>query len=175
MTSIERFPNLMSFFHEELQSAFKELRMETSEETEAYLVHLLDGFAKPSAAANADLGFETPAAILLDEAISAPDDRKIDIYRRLGDSSLYSCGFLPEYLSKKTVGMQYYKNMGTIAYQALSDLMRFKAPGGVFDLIYKELSQKFNECVNAFRLVGSRPRGIQLLSFGHTPSLSGRD
>lgn len=169
-SNIETVPSLLSFFHEELQAAFEKLGVKTSDETGAYLVHLLDGFAKPDLQTTADLSFDVPAAVLLEEALTSSNDQKIDIYRRLGDSSLYSCGFLPEYLSQKTVGMDYYKKMGMIAYQSLADLMRIKSPGGIFDLIFKELAAKFSQCVDAFRLVGFQP-GLQLPNFGGSNDL----
>lgn len=167
-SSIEPVASLVEFFHDELKSAFLVLGVETTQETEAYLVHLLDGFSKPDAETRADVGFDKPAAKLLEEAMMSDGDRRIEIYRRLGDSSLYSCGFFHEHLSQKTVGASYYVRMGRTAYQSLSDMMTFKQPGGVFEAIFTELAAKFDHCVEAFRLVGET--GVGTLSQSYEPA-----
>ena len=167
-SSIEPVSSLVEFFHDELKYAFTELGVETTEETEAYLVHLLDGFSKPDAQTNADVGFDRPAAMILEEAMMANSERRIEIFRRLGDSSLYSCGFFAEHLSRKTVGTAYYLRMGRTAYQSLSDLMRFKEPGGIFQAIFTELAAKFEHCVHAFQLVGEAGVRPQITQFTKT-------
>lgn len=80
-------------------------------------------------------------------------DRRIETYRRLGDASLFSCGFFQEHLARANslVTVDYYQNLGRTAYSSLQSLMAFKAPGGIFHIIFDELSQKFDRVVEAFR------------------------
>jgi len=127
----------------------------TSEETEAYLVHLLEGYSRLDAQTAQELGFDKPAAHILEEAMESAGDRRIEIYRRLGDASLYNCGFFAERLERK-VGPGYYMQVGRTAYSSLSEMMTFKQPGGIFDQIFAELSQKFDDVVAAFRWLGGK-------------------
>ena len=153
---IEQVGSLQEFFREELTLAFQRTGLETSEETEAYLVHLLDGYLRVDADTSQELGFEKPAALLLEEAMSSVGDRRIEIYRRLGDASLYNCGFFRERLTRK-IGPEYYQQVGRTAYRSLEEMMGFKQPGGIFHAIYRELAAKFDEVVEALRIFGAKP------------------
>ncbi|MEZ4462038.1 MAG: hypothetical protein R3E66_20430 [bacterium] len=160
--SIPEFSSLMAFFREELVIALKETGTQTSEETEAYLVHMLDGFGKLTPEVAPALGFDRPTAHMLQEAMEAQGDRRIEIYRRLGDVSLYSCGFFEAKLKRTTVGTQYYHSVGRTAYKSLSTMMAFKQPGGAFDGIFTELSEKFDEVVSALRVLSGRGIGSSI-------------
>ncbi len=153
---IEKFNSLLEFFHDELSIALKETGAQTSEETEAYLVHLLDGYAKLSPETRDHIGFDKPAAQILDEAIHSDGERRIEIYRALGDASLYSCGFFEARLARRSLSPSYYRRVGRTAYSSLTDMMEFKQPGGIFEYIFRELSAKFDEVVDAFRIVAGR-------------------
>ena len=153
---IERVGNLVEFFRDELTLAFQRIGVETSQETEAYVVHLLDSYLRLDPTSAEELGFEKPAALLLEEALASDGDHRIEIYRRLGDASLYNCGFFSERLSRK-VGPEYYQRIGRTAYKSLEEMMGFKAPGGVFHAIYQELAVKFDQVVAALRMLGSPP------------------
>lgn len=157
--TIEAFSSLVPFFREELVQALDQTGTRTTEETEAYLVHLLDGFGKLTPDLAQDLGFDRPAAHILQEAMEAQGDRSIEIYRRLGDVSLYTCGFFEARLQRTTVGPEYYHNIGRTAYRSLSSMIAFKQPGSAFDAIFTELWQKFDEVVSAFRLLSRRGIG----------------
>lgn len=155
--SIETATNLLEFFRDELTLAMRETGVNTTEETEAYLVHLLDSYSRMSPASAEELGFDKPAAHLLEEAMESVGDRRIEIYRRLGDASLYNCGFFAERLERH-VGPRYYSQLGRTAYSSLSDMMTFKQPGGIFDVIYRELCAKFDAVVEAFRWLSGKSR-----------------
>ncbi len=156
--SIQQVDNLFQYFRSELSSAFERLGLSTSDETQTYLVHLLENFVRLDEKKAQDVGFEHPAAFILCEALSSAGDRRIEAYRRLGDASLFSCGFFEEYLdrSNSVVPLDYYRKMGRTAYSSLQDLMEFKAPGGAFHIIYDELTQKFDTVVEAFRFLATR-------------------
>lgn len=150
---LEQVPSLLEFFREEMTCAFERMGVQTSEETEAYLVHLLDGYTRLDPESAEEVGFEKPAAMLLEEAMSSAGDRRIEIYRRLGDASLYNCGFFGAHITRRSVSPDYYRKMGRIAYQNLGDMMGFKQPGGIFHAIFSELASKFDGIVDAFRLI----------------------
>ena len=153
--SIHQVDDLFEFFRSELSAAFDKLGLAPRQETQTYLVHLLEGFARLDERSREALGFHKPAAFILGDALQSAGDRRIEAYRRLGDASLFSCGFFEEYLdrSRSIVPVDYYRSMGRNAYSHLESLMQFKAPGGAFHLIYDELTDKFDTIVEAFRLL----------------------
>lgn len=153
--SIQQVSNLFQYFRSELVSAFENLGLTTSDETQAYLAHLLEGYVRLNERSAEEVGFRKPAAFLLGEALQSAGDRRIEAYRRLGDASLFSCGFFEEHLnrSRSLVRVDYYRSMGRNAYSNLQDLMAFKAPGSAFHLIFQELTRSFDTLVEAFRVL----------------------
>lgn len=178
--SIQQVTDLFHFFHSELTAAFEKLGLKTSEETEAYLIHLLEGYVRLDPKSAREIGFHRPAAFMLGEALHAGGDRRIEAYRRLGDASLFSCGFFEDHLnrSRSLVQSDYYRSMGRNAYSSLHNLMAFKAPGGVFHQIFSELARKFDQVVEAFRFLAkgeelsSRARLLDRWTQGQTLSAS---
>lgn len=159
---IEPVHSLIDFFRDELVAALESQGVDTSEETEAYLVHLLDGYCRLDDEKAEEVGFSKPAALLLEEAMHSEGEKRIEAYRRLGDASLYSCGFFTDHLERRGLGDDYYRRVGRAAYSSLSDWMNLKQPGGIFDMIYRELTAKFDDVVGAFRVLGEQmaPSGI---------------
>lgn len=153
---IEPVVSLVGFFREELVEALEAQGVDTSQETEAYLVHLLEGYSRLDSEKAEEVGFSKPAALLLEEAMHSDGEQRIEAYRRIGDASLYSCGFFREHLERRGVGDDYYRRVGRTAYSSLSVWMNLKQPGGIFDLIYRELTAKFDDVVDAFNRVGGK-------------------
>ena len=156
--SIQQVVNLLQFFRSELGNAFDKLGLTTTEETQTYLIHLLEDYVRLDEKKRQDLGFEKPAAFLLADALHTGGDRRIEAYRRLGDASLFSCGFFEEHLDRANslVPIDYYRDMGRNAYSNLQTLMKFKAPGGAFHVIFDELTRKFDTVVEAFRFLANQ-------------------
>lgn len=178
--SIETVADLFQFFRSELGAAFEKLGLSASDETQTYLVHLLESFVRLDAQKIEDLGFQRPAALLFGEALQSAGDRRIETYRRLGDASLFSCGFFQEHLARSNslVTVDYYQNLGRTAYSSLQSLMAFKAPGGIFHHIFDELSQKFDRVVLAFRALAMAhrtPSSAYLLERWQRGALTGAD
>ncbi len=153
---IEPVGSLLGFFRDELVAALDAQGVDTSEETEAYLVHLLESYSRLDGAKAEEVGFSKPAALLLEEAMHSSGEQRIEAYRRIGDASLYSCGFFKDHLERRGVGDEYYRRVGRTAYSSLSDWMNLKQPGGIFELIYRELTAKFDDFVDAFTRLGGQ-------------------
>lgn len=152
--SIQTAPSLLAYFREELEEAFDQLDVDTSEETEAYLVHLLEGFTRIEPDFAEEVGFEKPAAFYLGEALNSPGDQRFEAYRRLGDASLFNCGFFEGYISRRLVDSEYYQGVGRHAYQELSSLLTFKRSNDMFRGIFEELAEHFEQVVEAFQWLG---------------------
>jgi len=153
--SIQTAPSLLAYFREELEGAFDELDVDASEETEAYLVHLLEGFTRIEPDFAEEVGFDKPAAFYLGEAMDSPGDERIEAYRRLGDASLFNCGFFEGYISRRLVDSEYYQDVGRHAYHKLSNLLTFKRSNEMFRGIFGELAENFERVVEAFQALGS--------------------
>lgn len=159
-SSIHKVANLLAYFRAELTSTFQVLGLTTTEETQAYVVHLLQGFSRLDEPAINEVGFHKPAAMLLGEAMNSVGERRIEAYRRLGDASLFSCGFFGKHLARTPVSPGYYQSVGRTAYSRLGEIMEFKQPGGAFYLIFTELAHKFDDIVEALAHL-SQPRSTQ--------------
>jgi len=159
--SIETVESLMAYFRRELIEAFETLDEEPTEPTEAYLVRLLDAFSRSKSESTEALGFDKPAAIMLGEAMNSPGEQRIEAYRKLGDASLFNCGFFKAYLTRRLVDEDYYYGVGRLAYKNLRDLMSSKTQSGepdMFTEIFDELTVKFDTVVEAFQRLGQRMR-----------------
>lgn len=157
--SIQTVKNLLAYFREELLEAFEELNLEASEETEAYLVHLLKGFSRLNEQSSKEMGFDKPAAFYLGEAINSPGDRRLEAFRRLGDASLFNCGFFEAYISRRLVDAAYYQDVGRLAYQKLSHHLAHRSSGAGFQSVFEELASNFDGVVRAFNHLGRTLKG----------------
>ena len=152
---IDPSANLLSFFRGELTRACAAINLQITQEVEAYLVHLLDGFVRLKPEHHDHLGFHRPAALLLGEAAHTGSDRRVEAYRQLGDTCLYNCGFFEGHLTRRGVRPEYYHAIGATAYTRLADWMAFRQPGGVLASIFGELARKFDVLTRALQGVAS--------------------
>ena len=157
--SIQTVSSLLAYFREELITAFDKLEVEASEETEAYLVHLLEGFTRLDPEYAEEVGFDKPAAFYLGEALNSPGERRIELYRRLGDASLFNCGFFEGYISRRLVDADYYQDVGRLAYEKLTHILSFKQSSQMFRAIFGELATNFDGVVEAFQCLGHNLQG----------------
>ncbi len=112
--------------------------LRSSEDTEFYLVNLLERFARP-----AQDWFSRPLAIdYLESFHSAEADRYVKL-RRVADTSLFLSGMFMETLERTLVGCDYYIQLGRMAYGRLAAL---DTPA-YMNLPFTELSQRFPEFV----------------------------
>lgn len=152
--AIKTVPSLLAYFRDELDEAFEKYDLDASEETEAYLVHLLEGFTRIEPEFAEEVGFDKPAAFYLGEAMNSPGDRRIEAYRRLGDASLFNCGFFDGYISRRLVDSDYYQGVGRLAYQKLTHILSTRRSNAVFRPIFGELANNFERVVDAFKWLG---------------------
>ncbi|MDB5037266.1 MAG: hypothetical protein JWQ35_794 [Bacteriovoracaceae bacterium] len=128
--------NLHQFFNSLLVEAAEQHRVKISPTATQYVTDLLVAF-QDSAKLFAQDGVRIPVlADMLLEAMDADHRRRITILRQMGDTSLMVSGFYPEALSKRSIDLSYYQQMGEIAYHHLSSIT---TELNVFD----ELSERF--------------------------------
>ncbi|MGH9578267.1 MAG: hypothetical protein ACRD3R_12585, partial [Terriglobales bacterium] len=145
-------PDVREFFRGALQSALKHQHLNVRDHTEHYVVNLLAMFARTDALFQP--GTETraqlkPLALLLAEAVEAPDDRhRFRILQRLGDVALFVAGFLAGSFSRRPVDVDYHIAMGGRAYGTLAQAP-YRGAQRVLGCVFAELEHKFQPLVDA--------------------------
>ena len=119
-----------AFFFDRMEQACKRLRFEPLPLSRQYLVELLEFFIFSSNLFRPEK--ETLAELYL-KASNSPAPLRQDLLKKLGDGSLYISGFFGDSLNRKVVDLDYYVDMGGVAYGALaqssSDEMKAKMYG----------------------------------------------
>ena len=148
---LQTVSDVREFFRDALQAALGHQNLHVHDHTEHYIVNLLAMFSHTEALF--EPGDERsqlkPLALLLAEALEAPDDRRrYRAFQRLGDVALFVAGFLGGSLARRPVDVDYHVAMGGRAYGTLAHAPRHGAQrvlGGVF----AELGDKFQPLVDA--------------------------
>lgn len=148
------------FFHASVHDALHNQHIDADEHTVVYIVNVLTGFTHTE-----DFYEKTPEgldlkplALIFSEALAADNaaDRTRAL-KRLGDVSLYVSGFFAESLVRRTVGIDYFINMGGSAYGSLSDIVRNdRNRGMLFGNIFEELAHKFEAFVDVLSEISER-------------------
>ena len=154
--------NLQAFFHEAVDGAMRNQRVQVAEHTAHYVVSLLTLFARSEALYDqADEGRRhRPLAMMLDDALNAPsEERRNHALQRLGDVSLFIAGFFADSLANRLVDLDYYIRMGGSAYDSLSDGVRGTFRGRVYGPVFRELGAKFQPLVDVLNEISDSARG----------------
>jgi hypothetical protein len=135
--------SLESYFRDEVDRAFRDEGIAAGALTERYLVRLLAAYAAQPIA-------DRPLALRLLETRDAPARERRACLREIGDTSLFLSGFWGESLSDKLCDVDYYIEMGGIAYGALA------AGAEPAAAVFAELAAKFVRFVEVLMLVSRR-------------------
>lgn len=139
--------NTKEYFREALEAALKEAPTDITDETQVYLVHLLNQFSH-SEQAFAGTGYKEQITVadLFERANNADNkSESLRIYKHLGDISLYLLGFFKEERANKIVSLTYYNDMGAIAYANAASISRSQLISSAH--LFNELSVKFSDLV----------------------------
>ena len=107
--------NLTEFFRELVQSAMTAQDVRSTEESEFYLVCLLERFAKPEPD-----WFDRPLALDYLESFRSSAGARRAKLKRVADTSLFLTGMFMETLDRTLVGPRYYVDLGRQAYGHLA-------------------------------------------------------
>lgn len=138
-----------AYFQERVELAMTKQGFETIQVARYYLVDLLNRFVLSSnlfdKQEDNSSERETLAVMFLKaQNSSLENSEKIRILKKLGDTSLYISGFFGDSLNRKVIDLEYYREMGSIAYRSLSGTIR----DDQFQRLYGELHDKFTGFVN---------------------------
>jgi hypothetical protein len=137
------------YFKELVETAIEHQHVAVRELTSFYLVNLLTGFVQfeRSSSSTAD----EPLGVRLTRALQTGGSRQRDGLREVGDLSLFISGFFADSLTRSLVDVDYYIQLGEVAYGSLAR-QGDPALGDVFD----ELAGKFSACVDVLGEVSER-------------------
>ncbi len=140
------------FFVDRIENAVKRLKFEPLALSRKYLVDLLEHFmfAKNLFTEDADgrLRRESLAEMYL-KAQNSPPAVRVDLLKKLGDSSLYISGFFGDSLTRKIVDIDYYVDMGGVAYGSLAQSIADEGLSQVFT----EFSTRFPQFVDVLTYI----------------------
>jgi len=137
------------YFRELVESAMHNQRVAAGELTSFYVVNLLAGFVHLDRSPAA--GDHEPLGVRLARAMQDAGIAQREGLRKVGDLSLFICGYFSDSLNRSLVDADYYVQLGECAYRSLA-LGRDETFGDVFD----ELSGKFTAFVDILGEVSER-------------------
>jgi hypothetical protein len=144
-------PNLREFFHDSVQKALRNQRLDVDDHTEHYVVNVLTMFARSEELyeRTAEGVRLKPLAHMLADASAAQSTQQRDeALRRLGDVSLFVAGFFAQSFARKLIDIDYHIAMGGRAYGTLAENMRYSMRGQAFAAVFLELAGKFQRLVD---------------------------
>lgn len=135
--------------------ALEKRKLKTSPLVSVYLVDLLDFYLisenlYPNK--NESERSETLAEMYL-KAASATQEVKVDLLKKLGDTSLYISGFFGDSLKRKIVDIDYYAEIGGSAYDCLARVAGEKSPQYE---VFSEISFGFLKFVDVLTLISQK-------------------
>lgn len=141
------------FFVDRVEQALERLKFQPLPLSRNYLIDLLEHFMFshnlfPQDDESGRARRDTLAEMYL-RAQNSPAPVRADLLKRLGDSSLYISGFFGDSLSRKIVDIDYYVDMGGVAYGALSS----SSADENLQQVYGEFSLRFGAFVDVLTYI----------------------
>jgi hypothetical protein len=128
-----------SYFTEVVTTAIQKRKFEAPPEASQYLITLLNAYL-----ANVNFTLNSTLAEALMQAHQAEKNVKIELLKRLGDTSLYISGFFGDSLRRKIIDIDYYADIGGIAYANLAAEIESDSKAEIF----RDISGRFLEYVD---------------------------
>jgi hypothetical protein len=146
------------FFEQMVSEAFERRKVKTHPHVKGYLVGLLELYIPTEnlfddVDASGRRVRETLAETML-KAQNADALVRIELLKKLADRSLYISGFFGDSLQRKLVDVDYYADMGCMAYGALASSVREDLSARV----YREFSKRFLEFVDILSDISSQAK-----------------
>ena len=145
--------NLIEFFSKKVRDSLKMQNSKVSEEADFYLVQLLVHYAQSENLfeknENGKVEYRALALKFHDAVFAEKDEQKYLHFKSLGDTALYHAGVFYEGLYQKLVDVNYYIEMGGMAFSSLANLSTSTSvsTGRSMSDLFSELSANFPELV----------------------------
>jgi hypothetical protein len=154
-------PDLRAFFHESVDRAVQNQRVEADHGTVWYLANLLTDYSRSERVFDhTEEGITLrPLALLYAQAVEASGERERRLaLRRLGDLALFVAGLFSGTLARRMVDVDYCVRMGGSAYAYLYDRQDGTQRDGALAPVFYELSCQFQRFVEVLAEVGEQRR-----------------
>jgi hypothetical protein len=135
------------YFRELVTEALGKRRLSAQPETEFYLVNLLNQFMTTEQLRDEPLAFMVKEALEQTQPIL-----QNQLFRKVGDVSLYVAGYFQDSLNRKLVDVDYYIEMGGTAYKQVATLTNEQ----MMKALYQELAEKFSSFVDVLAEVSDK-------------------
>ena len=155
-------------FAQLVASAIGDTREQPSAMAIAYLVELLSSRVRTSTPTPETEGRADPEDTSLTEALfaarNADGSVRIERLRDLGDRALFVSGFFGDSLNRKVVDLDFYRDVGCVAYTDLATHLDRCGTGNrlgerSWTYLYQELADRFREFVDVLAEVSDRTLG----------------
>ncbi len=148
--------NLYDYFSDQIHRVNDHRNLQFSEETLRYLSALLVELSKTEKV----FRWDDPVTLteLHCQASEADPRQALQLYKQLGDYALYISGFFSDSLERKTVGVEYYADMGGSAYYRAANLSAFAGQLMTLSHIFEELSHRFRHCIGVLTEISEMDR-----------------
>ncbi len=155
MKTEERSPiatgSLYDYFQQEVGRLLGALGRTVPPEVQIYLANLCARFSKSEQLfVERDGGRDIePLALMLSRAVEAKDETaRWQILRNLGDTALYTSGFLSERMERRGVELDYVIELGGMAYANVSTLAARSGARRSVKGLYEALAKHFRDLVH---------------------------
>lgn len=152
--------SISEFFHGEVSRTAEELGNRCPADTQIYLAELLVRFSKAESLFIRWEGqLETePLAFILKRALESDEDGRIRSLKQLGDMALFTSGFFAERVERRGMDVDYYIDMGGMAYANVATLAAHRPQAMGYRELYEKLAQHFADLVDVLWEVADRSR-----------------
>jgi hypothetical protein len=153
--STDLFISPDEFFKDLVRQGFVQRKLETYPLVETYLVDLLQHYLDAKNLFDPDYdesGKKVPKTLAeMYLLANNTDDQfmKVELLKKMGDRSLYMSGFFGESLQRKAVDVDYYVQMGGVAYATLASCVRQDTTAR----IYSTISRRFIDFVDVLTYI----------------------
>jgi hypothetical protein len=127
------------------------------QDVEHYLVELMCKFISLEGVGGQHLNdpMGTPLVMMLQEAIEAPREKRLQCLKTIGDTSLYVSGFFQDYFNRKAFTIDYYKAIGAGAYNGVAN-MAIGSTRNHSQALFSTLASSFGSLVDIIAMVSDR-------------------
>lgn len=148
--------NPKEFFVSAVDQALEQRRVKAYPLVKSYLVNLLEHYVVADnlyeTSENTGRRVSGTLAEMYLKAGQAEPSVRVDLLKRLGDTSLYISGFFGDSLKKKIVDIDYYAQMGGAAYGTLAD----EGTESLYSPVFKDFSKRFLEYVDVLTYISQK-------------------
>lgn len=145
------------FFRAAVEEAFESRRVETFPFARHYLAGLLESYISIESLFDEETESgkkdrKTLAELYLTATNIENGGLRLDLLKKLGDTSLYVSGFFGDSLQRKIVDIDYYADMGGLAYGSLSSHVKEDN----YRKVYQEIASRFMDFVDVLTVVSQK-------------------